>query len=307
MRQAIAVSSLLASLLTVAGCAPPVYNTYATIGQPTTMQAPLISNVPFEVGNGRVLVLTPEILALAAPTLAGQVDKIDPAAADAAAAGLMRATEYDVVAASFERNLLNGGLTPVSRDAIVNAIADDEVVTQVRALVAAHGTISLGQLAMILAPRANASVALLIRSSLIGFADAPVAVLSADGCNPVRIQPLEVHIDAALVAAEGGDLLWTGNSTLRSGDLLPEPVTFPMGPERAQFSRAYGPIFTLTGQDDGRQCGFTSIAGYFCAEWDQASGGCMHNQTPSFPEAVAYVVDQNVLVLTSEMMSVAQR
>ena len=180
-------------------------------------------------------------------------------------------------------------------------------LTERRRPVLKRGGATLLQLAMEVGPRIDASRAVIVRSSRLGYTDRPVVFFPGpERCQPLRIQPLEALVDVALVSTQSGDILWSGEMTLRASDLLPEPVTFPRGPERAQYSRQYGPNFTVYGQDDGTRCGTTSIGGFFCMEWGADSGGCL-GVTPEFPEANAYMADETARRLVELMTPLAQR
>lgn len=299
-------SSLVVFAAVAAGCAPPMSN-MLVVGYPTAPAAARVTNAPFPVGNGRVFVLTPAYLEVVAPSLAGQSDKTDENLAQALDAGLAVVPEYSTVASAFERHLLDAGLRPIAEDTLTSALAQPEVSARFDALVAEQGNATLLQLAMEVGPRIDASLALLVRSSQLGYTDRPVAFFPGpERCEPLRIQPLEVLVDVALVSTSTGDILWSGEQTLRASDLLPEPVTFPRGPYRAQYSHQYSSNFIIYGQDDGTRCGTTSIGGFFCMEWGPTSGGC-HSVTPEYPEANAYMIDETVRRLVEIMAPLAQR
>lgn len=281
--------------------------TVVAVGYPTAAAEPRHTNQPFGVGNGRVFVVTPSYLAIVAPSLATEVDKVDENLSQALEQGHAVIPEYSIVAAAFERHLLDSGLQPIAEDTLTSALADPAVSARFEMLAAQQGGATLLQLAMEVGPRIDASLALLVRSSTVGYTDRPIVYFGGPAlCDPLRIQPLEVLVDVALVSTATGDILWSGELTLRASDLLPEPVTFPRGPYRAQYSRQYTNNFIIYGQDDGTRCGTTSIGGFFCMEWGADSGGCL-TVTPEFPEANAYMIDETVRRLVERMAPFAQR
>ena len=308
MRQgvpAFVLAILVTLLLLQAGCTP--MTTVLAVGYPTASAAPRHTNQPFGVGNGRVFVVTPSYLAIVAPSFAADADKIDENLAQAVEQGQAVIPEYSTVAAAFERHLLDAGLQPIAEDTLTSALSQPEVSARFEALAAQQGGATLLQLAMEVGPRIDASLALLVRSSTVGYTDRPVAYFPGPAmCEPLRIQPLEVLLDVALVSTATGDILWAGELTLRASDLLPEPVTFPRGPYRAQYSRQYSSNFIIYGQDDGTRCGTTSIGGFFCMEWGATSGGCL-SVMPEFPEANAFMIDETVRRLVELMAPFAQR
>ncbi|MCB9660161.1 MAG: hypothetical protein H6726_21130 [Sandaracinaceae bacterium] len=302
----VAVASVCILAMTLAGtsgCTP--MTTVTAVGYPTPSAAPRVTNSPFAIGNGRVFVVTPAYLQVVAPTLADQADKIDEGYAEAVDSGRAVIPEYATVASAFERHLLDAGLQPIAEDTLTSALSDEAVSARFDALAREQGAVTLLQLAMEVGPRIDASLALLVRSSRLGYTDRPIVYFPGPArCEPLRIQPLEALLDVALVATDTGDILWSGEMTLRASDLLPEPVTFPRGPHRAQFTHQYSPTFIIYGQDDGTRCGTTSIGGFFCMEWGANSGGCL-TVAPAFPEVNAYMVDETVRRLVEIMTPLA--
>jgi hypothetical protein len=282
--------------------------TVTAIGYPTASAEPRVTSTPFELAGGRVFVVTPADLASVEPSLASDPHKIDPGVAAAMDAGRTVISEYATVATAFERRLLDAGFQPIHKDMIARALSVPEVAVRLQARVAQQGSVSLAELAMEAGPRVDAPYALLVRSSRLGYADHPTAFFPGPAlCDPLRIQPLEVLVDVALVRTETGDILWSGEQTLRASDLLPEPITFPRGPNRGPYTREYAPNFVIYGQDDGERCGTTSIGGLFCMEWGSTSGGCQHGVAPAFPEMNAYMIDETVHRLVDAMMRFAHR
>ena len=264
--------------------------TIATVGHPTPPMAPRTAGAPFDAGNRRVLVLSPEMLVSFGY---GPSDPTKPVGRPPGMAAEVTAhlAAYDMVDSAFERALLDLGLTPVDSSAVLGALRDPDTVARIRARASRQGDLTLVDLAVELGPVIDADLALLVRDSRLGFADEPVAIHDGPpGCPPARVQPLQVAIDAALVRTAGGDVVWSGQHRTRSSDLFVEPVTFPRGPQRARFSRAYGEL-RLVGQNDGYQCGVTIFAGLTCVEWGTPSGGCMRETEPDDAEANAYVIE----------------
>lgn len=278
-------------LLAVAGCGHSVPGpTITTVGHPTPPMSPRTAGVPFDVGNGRVLVLSPAMLVSfgfgpADPT---KPNDLQPGVPHEITAYL---AAYDVVASAFQRHLLDLGLTPVDSSALLGALRDPDAIARIQARAQQNSALTLLDLAVELGPLIDADLALLVRDSRVGYADAPAAIHNGPpGCRVARIQPLQVAVDAAIVRTAGGDVLWSGENRTLASDLFAEPVAFPRGPHRARFSRAYGDL-RIMGQDDGGNCGMTIFGGLTCMEWGDTSGGCMRQSEPSDPEANAYVID----------------
>jgi len=264
--------------------------TIGTVGHPTPGMTPRTAGAPFDAGNRRVIVLSPEMLVSFG---FGPVDPTKPNAMQPSVPHEISAyvSAYDMVDSAFLRSILDLGLTPVDSSALLGALRDPAAVARIRARAEQRGDLTLLDLAVELGPVIGADLALLVRDSRIGYADEPVAIHSGPpGCRVARIQPLQVAVDAALVRTANGDVVWSGENRTLSSDLFAEPVTFPRGPDRARFSRPYGDL-RLMGQDDGSNCGMTIFGGLTCMEWGDTSGGCMRETEPNDPESNAYVID----------------
>ncbi len=285
--------------LVIAGCVH--LPTYTLLGHPTAPMPPRASSAPIAAGDGRVVVLSPgffETLLSALPELADKVDR----QSQSAPSGVALVHEYHAVTAAFERRLIDGGLRPVTSETIREALRDPEVRARIRTLAeGAEDGISLQQLSRAIGPAVSASLALVVRSSRIAFVDDPTVVFpEGNGCAVVRLQPLQVAIDALLVEIDSGEIVWSGEADLRTSDLFPESVEFPRGPAREPFTRDYGP-FRIVGQNDGSRCGITMFAGYYCWESGTNSGHCHANEEPAYPEAIAHLVDEVVQRLVATM------
>jgi len=285
----LAISALLLALAPGCGARAPG-PTITTLGHPTPPMAPRTAGAPFDAGNRRVIVLSPELLVTfgfgpADPT---KPNDLQPGVAHEVTAYL---AAYDEVVSAFQRHLLDAGLTPVDSSALLGALRDPDAVARIRARSQQSGDLTLLDLAVEVGPLIDADLALLVRDSRIGYADEPVAIHSGPpGCRVARIQPLQVAVDAAIVRTAGGDVVWSGENRTLSSDLFQEPVAFPRGPHRSRFSRAYGDL-RIIGQDDGSNCGMTIFGGLTCMEWGDTSGGCMRETEPDDAEANAYTID----------------
>lgn len=285
---------LLLSLI-AAGCGGPGI-TITTIGHPTTPMTPRSAGAAFDAGNRRVMVLSPDLLVAFGY---GPADPTKPNDAQPTAQAEITAylSAYDAVDSAFQRHLLSLGLTPVDSSALLAALQNPEVVARVEARAQQRGDLTLLDLAAELAPAIDADLALLVRDSRIGYADAPIAVHNGPpGCLVARVQPLQVAVDAALIRTATGDVVWSGENRTIASDLFPEPVIFPRGPERARHSRSYGQL-RIAGQDDGFRCGYNTFGGLTCVEWADSSGGCRRSQEPDDAEANAMVIDACVRTL----------
>jgi len=252
--------------------------------------APRTAGTPFDAGNRRVLVLSPELLVSFGfgPSDPTKPNSMQPGVSAEVTAYV---SAYDMVDSAFQRSLLDAGLTPVDPSAVLGALRDPAAMSRIQARAQQRGDLTLLDLAVELGPLIDADLALLVRDSRVGYADEPVAVHNGPpGCPVARVQPLQVAIDASLVRTSSGDVVWSGENRTLSSDLFPEPVTFPRGPHRASYSRPYGEL-RLVGQDDGYDCGTTIFGGLTCVEWGSSSGGCRRQTEPDDAEANAYVID----------------
>lgn len=297
-RSTIFVPLALAALM-AAGCGPAV--TVAVYGQPTAPLAPRVTEAEIDAGSGRVVVLSPGFFESVVAALPDLEDKVDQRMA-AAPPGVALTHEYNMVTAAFERHLIDAGLQPVTQSTVREILRTPGVSAEVRRLAEAETYgISLQQLARAISPAVDAPLALVIRASRISFADEPT-VYFADppGCSVVRLQPLQAAVDALLIRIATGEILWSGEAHVSTSDLLTEPVAFPRGPNRAQFSRDYGRM-RLVGQDDGSRCALSMFAGYYCWESGIDSGHCHRDIVPAHPEANAHLVDEVVRLLAETM------
>ena len=296
MRLGLLFTATLASLLGVA-CAHTPGPTIATIGNPTPPLAPRVAGTPFDPGNRRVIVLSPEMLVSFGfgPADPSKPTSMQPGMPQAEVTAYVSA--YGMVDTAFQRSLLNAGLTPVDPAALLAALQNPAAVARLQARAQQNGSLTLLDLAVELGPIIGADLALIVRDSRLGYADEPVAVHHGPpGCPVARVQPLQVAVDAVIVRVSNGDVVWSGENLTRSSDLFVEPVTFPRGPHRARFTRPYGEL-RIIGQDDGYDCGTTIFGGLTCVEWGASSGGCRRETEPDDAESNAYVIEACVATL----------
>ncbi len=286
-------------------CARTPGPTIATVGHPTSPMPPRTAGAPFDPGNRRVLVLSPEMLVSFGfgPRDPNKPLSMQPGMPQVEVTAWVSA--YGMVDSAFQRALLNQGFTPVDPSAILAALQDPAAVARIQARAQQRGELTLLDLAIEIGPIIGADLALLVRDSRLGYADEPVAIHSGPpGCPVARVQPLQVAVDAALVRTANGDVVWSGENRTLTSDLFVEPVTFPRGPFRARFTRPYGDL-RLVGQDDGYDCGATIFGGLTCIEWGQQSGGCRRETEPDDAEANAYVIEACVRGLAETIRPLA--
>lgn len=218
-RSGVRVIGILAFLTAVSSCQQTL--TPRDYVQPTTPTFHGSSQPITSVANRRVLVLSPVSVQQVASALTLETRTV-PSTAGNTAEGVFQTEDYNAATSAAEAALLNAGWRPVSQAILARAATDASVRASLEALQGQAAT-SLLQRAMIIGHACSAESVFLIRAVSMRADPSPLRPTGVAGGGYLSTSGYQATVDAVIVRTEDGEVLWAGEATARSTDLLGSP------------------------------------------------------------------------------------
>jgi hypothetical protein len=141
--------------------------------------------------------------------------------------GTLQTTDYNIVAAEVERQLLRCGYQVLGQAVLAKAAEQDEFRREISAT-RASGKLTLLQAALVLGKYIDTDAICVVRSASVAWHTQEAALVTPD----YLVYPLRCDVDLAVYSKEGS-LLWSGTSALKSQHVV-EGAKFGVGDHPSQ-------------------------------------------------------------------------